>query len=87
VPTKETYRLANSDGFSKAYGLRDQIHRSSVSIMSNVQEGFDRRSNKELVNFLKYAETSTCGVRSQLFVALDVGPINKITQNELDEQL
>jgi four helix bundle protein len=55
--------------------------------MSNVQEGFDRRSNKELVNFLKYAETSTCGVRSQLFVALDVGPINKITQNELDEQL
>lgn len=59
------------------FGLKDQIQRASVSIMNNIAEGFERRTNKELINFL-YISKGSCGeVRSMLYLSLQFGYINK----------
>jgi len=69
--TKEVYRASKRDLFIRDYGLRDQICRAAVSIMSNIAEGFERVGNKEFVNFLSIAKGSSGEVRSQLYVAPD----------------
>ena len=51
--------------------------------MSNIAEGFSRRSTKEFVQFLFIAKGSAAEVQSQLYVALDQGYINQEKFNEL----
>ena len=61
--------------FCKDYGFKDQIQRAAVSICSNIAEGFERRGNKELINFLWIAKGSAAEVCSQLHIARDIGYI------------
>jgi four helix bundle protein len=73
--TQIIYQLTKADKFSRDFSLRDQIRRATVSIMSNIAEGFERGGNQELLQFL-YVAKSSCGeVRSQLYVGLDQGYI------------
>ena len=67
----EIYRVTSEGRFSKNFGLRDQIRRASVSVMSNLAEGFDRGGRGEFHQFLVIAKGSCAEVRSQLYVALD----------------
>jgi len=85
--TKTIYELTETGKFSKDFGLKQQIQRASVSMMSNIAEGFERRSNAEFVNFLNYAKASVGEVRSQLFVALDINYIKSEAQERLDQDL
>ena len=62
---------------NKGYGFKDQIQRASVSIMNNIAEGFERKSNKELKHFLFIAKGSCGEVRSMLYLALSLGYISK----------
>jgi four helix bundle protein len=64
-------------GTTRDYGFRDQNQRASISIMSNIAEGFDRGTNKEFVHFLTVARGSAAEVRSLLFAALDIGYIEQ----------
>lgn len=73
--TKEIYLLTSKEPFSKDFGLRDQIQRASVSIMSNLAEGFERRRRSEFHQFIVIAKGSCAEVRSVLYGALDVGYI------------
>ena len=75
--TLEVYRITADGGFSKDYGLRDQIRRASVSIMANIAEGHGRRSNSEFANFLNIARGSAAEVQSHLYVALGLKYIEK----------
>lgn len=75
--TREIYRVTDVAGFAKDFGLRDQIRRASVSVMSNLAEGFDRASRAEFHKFLVVAKASCAEVRSQLYVAFDVGYVPK----------
>lgn len=78
---KEIYSVTSKGRFARDFGLRDQIRRASVSVMSNVAEGYARSSDKEFARFLNIALGSTAEVQSQLYVALDLA---YITNNEFD---
>ena len=69
--THEIYTIVQTSKLSRDYGLRDQMQRAAVSIMSNVAEGFERGGNQEFVQFLYVAKASCGELHSQLYVALD----------------
>jgi four helix bundle protein len=71
--TREIYQVTDEGRFGKDFALRDQIRRASISVMSNLAEGFDRASRGEFQQFLVIAKASCAEVRSQLYVALDAG--------------
>jgi len=75
--TEQIYFLTNKGLFSKNFGLRDQIRKASVSIMSNLAERFERGGRSEFHQFVVMAKGFCAEVRSQLHVALDVGYITK----------
>jgi hypothetical protein len=52
VLSKEIYRITSDGMFSKDWGLRDQIRRVSVSILSNIAEGFGKYSSQEFKKYL-----------------------------------
>jgi len=68
---KCVYRLTRNEQFSKDFGLLDQARRAAVSIMANIAEGFDSRSNSEFIQFLYYALRSASELQSHFYVALD----------------
>lgn len=72
--------------FRDDYKLKEQIASAAVSIMSNIAEGFSRRSKKEFVQFLFVAKGSCAEVESHLYVALDQGYISGAKFKELYER-
>src|SRR3989337_4372474 len=80
--TKQIYEITKQGSFSKDYGLCDQIRRATVSVMSNLAEGFERGSSSEFHQFIVIAKASCAEARSQLYVAYDVA---HITQNQFDD--
>lgn len=70
------YNFTGNNQFSKDFSLKDQIRRSSVSVMANISEGFARRSSKEFAQFLNIAHASVAEVQFHLYIALDLGYIN-----------
>jgi four helix bundle protein len=63
----------------KDYGFKDQIFRASVSVMNNIAEGFERKSDSEFKHFLFIAKGSCGEVRSMLYLANE---LNYITREE-----
>jgi len=71
--------VRNNRSFWNDYKFREQISSAAVSIMSNITEGFSRRTKKEFIQFLFIAKGSCAEVESQLYVALDQ---DYISENE-----
>ncbi len=65
------YGISRQAAFAKDFGLRDQIRSASISIMSNIAEGFERGGDKEFLQFLSITKGSCGEVRSQFYAALD----------------
>ena len=59
----------------KDFGFRDQIQRAAVSVMNNIAEGFERRSQKDFAHFLQMAKASCGEVRSMIYLAEDLSYI------------
>ena len=74
---KEIYKRTDSGDFEKDYDFKRQIRRASVSISSNIAEGFERNTDKEFIYFLYVAKASAGEVRSQLYLALDLDYIKE----------
>jgi len=77
------YRATKSGAFAKDFGLRGQTHRASVSVMSNIAEGFERGGHKESAQFLSNAKGSCGEARCQLYVALDEKYLSETEFEEL----
>ena len=77
------YHIFSEGNSQRDFGFRDQIQRASVSIMSNIAEGFDNGSSKSFIQFLTYSYRSASEVESLLFVALDIHYIDLNQHNEL----
>lgn len=71
--TNKVYDATRKPSFSRDYGLSDQIRRASVSVMSNIAEGYERGGTQEFLQFLSIAKGSCGEVRCQLYVVLDQG--------------
>jgi four helix bundle protein len=69
--TNAIYALTRQAPFRLDRGLVDQIRRASVSIMSNIAEGFERGAKAEFIQFLFISKGSCGEVRAQLQVAHD----------------
>jgi len=76
ILTLHIYQILKS---SKDYSFRDQIQRASVSIMNNIAEGFERKTNKEIIQFFYIAKGSCAEVRSMLLLGKD---LKYISDNE-----
>lgn len=72
--TLEIYKQFKNN---KDFSFRDQIQRAAVSVMNNISEGFERKSNKEFKQFLYIAKGSCGEIRSMLYLALELEYISK----------
>ncbi len=77
------YKATAEGKLSKDYGLKDQIQRAAVSVSSNIAEGFERGSKREFIQFLYIAKSSCGELRSQLYIAKDLGYL----ENDYSETL
>jgi four helix bundle protein len=64
--TNRVYEATSTGSFMRDFGLKDQIRRASISILSNIAEGFERGGDKEFLQFLAVAKGSCGEVRAQL---------------------
>jgi four helix bundle protein len=80
--TNSIYAHTNQTGFNRDFGLRDQIRRASISVMSNIAEGFESRADSQFINFLGMVRASAGEVRAQLYIAFDQ---NYITEEQFND--
>ena len=80
---RDVYLLTKCEPFVRDFALRDQIRKSAISIPSNVAEGFERFRPGEFHQFLSIAKGSTGELRTQLYIASDIGYIDERTCIEM----
>ncbi len=78
--------VRKSKEFQKDFCLVNQIQDASVSVMSNISEGFSRKGNKEFIQFLFISKSSASEVQSHLYVALDQGYVSQEDFNDIYKQ-
>ena|SRR3989344_1030895 len=78
------YKLSNGVKFTRDFGLRDQVRRAVVSIVSNIAEGFEMNNNNDFIRFLRIAKGSTGEVKTQLIIAWR---LNYISEAEFKDTL
>jgi four helix bundle protein len=77
VLVREIYSVSGRRLFLADHALREQIRRASISIASNIAEGFDSQTNRSFCKYLASSRGSAAEVRAQLYLALDLGYISK----------
>ena len=78
----EIYRLFKE---CRDFGFKDQIQRAAVSVPSNISEGYERQTDKEFIQFLFIAKGSNAELRTQLYLAIELGYVEKKSGLELVE--
>jgi four helix bundle protein len=81
--TRRVYEVTRETPFCKGFGLSGQIQRAAVSVMSNIAEGFERNRRSEFHQYMFIAKASCAEVRSQLYVAHDIGYLDADTFQNL----
>src|SRR6266536_2188145 len=84
---KQLYLVTNQGDLKRDFGLKDQMRRASVSVPTNIAEGFERASRREYLQFLNIAKGSAGELRSLLRVALEIGYIDYICYEEVSDSV
>ena len=79
----EIYELSREGELAKDFGFRDQLRRSSVSVPSNIAEGFERDSDREFARSLRISKGSCGELRTQLYIAARIGYIDGEKMSEM----
>lgn len=79
---RRVYSLTDEGKFSRDFGLKDQIRRASVSVMSNIAEGFESQTLSQFIRYLGVAKASAGEVRSQLYISRD---LSYLTEEQFTE--
>jgi four helix bundle protein len=77
------YRLSLREPLARDFTMKNQICRAALSVPSNIAEGFERDRLREFHQFLSISKSSCAEVRSDLYVALDIGYIDRRELNSL----
>ena len=77
ILVREVYEITQKPEFQKDFSLKNQVRRCAVSIMANISEGFERKTQKEFIQFLFIAKGSCGELRSHFYIAFDLEYINK----------
>ncbi len=83
----EIDRLTNESSFDTKWVIKDQMVRSSISISSNIAEGFGRKSKKDFARFLLISIGSNDELRNQIRFSFDTKLITENDFNSLNEKL
>ena len=83
----DIYHISSKGEFGKDFGFRDQLRRAAVSIASNIAEGKERETISEFIRFLYIAKGSAGELRTQLYIAKEVGYVKDSEYQELNERL
>ena len=83
--TRVVYDITQNGEFARDVGLKDQMRRASVSIMSNIAEGFESRTQPLFIDYLGRAKASAGELRAQVYVAKDIGYLNDLEFSQLFE--
>lgn len=83
----QVYACTNKDKFSRDFGLRDQIRRSAVSVVSNIAEGFERGSKNQFTYFLTIAKGSAGELRTQIYISKNQSYITQEEFNSLNNKV
>jgi four helix bundle protein len=81
--TNLVYKFSSDGSFSRDFGLRDQMRRAAVSIMSNIAEGFESQTQALFIKYLGHAKGSAGELRAQLYIAKDQGYISEENFSEM----
>lgn len=81
------WRICKYSSLKEDFGLKNQMIRSSGSVMDNIAEGFERNGNKEFIQFLSIAKSSNGELRSQLYRCLNRGHINSVDFEALTQKI
>ncbi len=87
VVVLEVYKLTKSFPTEEKFGLIDQLRRASVSITSNIAEGFGRKSAKDKSHFYSMSKGSLFETQNQLIIAKDLNYINEKEFNLINEKI
>lgn len=79
------YDFSSFGDFARDFGLRDQMRRAAVSVMSNIAEGFESRTQAMFIEYLGRAKASAGEVRAQLYLALDRNYIDETQMKKAHE--
>lgn len=83
--TRMVYVLTEQGPFAKDFGLKNQIQRASVSVMSNIAEGFESRTQAQFLEYLGHAKASAGEVRCQLYIAVDLKYLSQMQFDQVFE--
>ena len=81
--TREVYRITRDASCHRDFRFCSQLQSASVSVMSNIAEGFERRTPRQFAQYLLIAKASCAEVRSLLYVGLDAAYVDMTAFNDL----